>query len=430
MLFIGEVPAELKRFFAAAGAQVSRPQEYWLSRVTLATAVGFGRRNAKAIWAMLDPDHSRTALNDFFTESPWPAPAVLRSATLHVLAEMKLQPGERIDVIIDGTQKAKRGTKMEGLGWVCEAGSKEWRKGHRILLCYLRVRGVMLPWAADLYLSEKFLACEQGREFRRRLPEVRFRTLNEMAAEMIAGLPTEWEGRFEVRCLMDSGFCNRTACQPASERGFKYVVAAQSTRKMVKRTSTGRRGKRVKLGDYAPGRLYHQGRDVILPPKHSGGKSRKFRVAETVGRLKGLGEVKVVFSRRESDGNVLCLVTNDLQADAREVALAYGWRWEIEVTIKGLKGRLGLGQYQCRYYEGTVHHLHLSLLAHLLLTTAELQRRGSRRTSKRAALQLPSLRDIQNRLRQDLWHDLLEQLRSKCSDRRILDRLERAPLAS
>jgi hypothetical protein len=430
MLFIDGVPAGLKRFFAAAGVQVSKPQEYWLAMATLATAVGFGRRNAKAIWAMLDPGRSRTALNDFFTESPWPAPAVLRSATLHVLAEMKLQPGERISVIIDGTQKAKRGLKMDGLGWVCEAGSKEWRKGHRILLCYLLVRGVMLPWAMDLYLSEKFLACEQGRELRRRLPAVKFRTLNEMAAEMIAGLPAEWDGRFEVHCLMDSGFCNEAACQPAFRRGFKVTVAAQSTRKMVKSTSTGRRGHRVKLGDYAPGRLEYQGRDVILPPKHSGGKSRRFRVAETVGWLKGLGEVKVVFSRRESDGNVLCLVTNDLQADAREVALAYGWRWEIEVAIKGLKGRLGLGQYQCRYYEGTVHHLHLSLLAHLLLTTAELQRRGSRRTSKRAALQLPSLRDLQNRLRQDLWRNLLEQLRLKCSDQRILDRFERTLLAS
>jgi hypothetical protein len=430
MLFIGEVPSELKRFFEATAAQVSKPQEYWLTVATLAAAVGFGRRNAKAIWAMLDPEHSRAAFNDFFTNSPWPAPAVLRAGTLHVLAEMKLQPGERIDVIIDGTQKYKRGKKMEGLGWVCEAGSKEWRKGHRILLSYLLVRGVMLPWAVDLYLSEKFLKTEQGRELRHRLPEVRFRTLNEMAAEMIAGLPVAWEGRFEVRCIMDSGFCNDTACQPAYRRGFKVFVAAQSTRNLGKTTRSGRRGKCVKLGDYAPGRLRYQGRDVILPPKHAGGKPRRFRVAETVGWLKGLGEVKVVFSRRASDGNVLCLVTNDLDADAREVAEAYGWRWEIEVAIKGLKGRLGLGQYQCRYYEGTVHHLHLSLLAHLLLTTAELQRRGSRRTSKRAALELPSVRDLQNRLRRDLWRDLLGQLRPKCSDQSILDRLERALLAS
>lgn len=161
---------------------------------------------------MLDPEHSRTALIDFFTNSPWPAPAVLRSATLYVLAEMKLRPGERIDVIIDGTQKAKRGLKMDGLGWVCEAGSKEWRKGHRLLLCYLLVRGVMPPSAVDLYLSEKFLKTEQGRELRDRLSMVKFRTLNEMAAEMIAVLPAEWDGRFEVRCLMDSGFCNQTAC--------------------------------------------------------------------------------------------------------------------------------------------------------------------------------------------------------------------------
>jgi hypothetical protein len=69
-------------------------------------------------------------------------------------------------------------------------------------------------------------------------------------------------------------------------------------------------------------------------------------------------------------------------------------------------------------------------LAHLLLTTAELRRRGSRRTSKRATPQLPSLRDLQNRLRRDLWRNLLAQLRPKCSDQSILDRPERALLAS
>ena len=36
---------------------------------------------------------------------------------------------------------------------VAEPTSKEWRKGHRLLLCYLRVRGVVLPWAIDIYLQ-------------------------------------------------------------------------------------------------------------------------------------------------------------------------------------------------------------------------------------------------------------------------------------
>ena len=163
-----------------------------------------------------------------------------------------------------------------------------------------------------------------------------------------------------------------------------------------------------------------------LPPKRGGGKARFFRVAEDVGSLRGLGVVKVVYSRRESDGSVLSLVSSDTGADARAVALAYGWRWEIEVVTKALKQRLGLGQYQCRYYEGMVHHLHLSLLAHLILTAAELQRRGPKAWTNRATLELPSVGILQTRLQQELWRLLAQRLRMTCTDKELLARIDRA----
>jgi hypothetical protein len=395
-------------------------------RVVLAMAVSMGKRNVKALSLLLDPDHARSSLNDFMTESPWSASAALQSATLYALAQMELQAGERIEVILDGSQKAKRGAKMEGLGWVKEAGSKEWRKGHRFLLCYLRVRGVLLPWAVDLYLSEKFLKSEMGRELKARRPETYFRTLNEMAAEMLESLPAEWSGRYEVLALIDSGFCNRTVCQAVRARGFHYVVAAQSSRILVKRTGTGKKGKRCLLKTPAPGRLRYQGREVCLAPKRRGARARHFRVAEDLGTLRGLGAVKVVYSRRKSDGSVLCLACSDTTADAREVAWAYGWRWEIEVVTKALKQRLGLGQYQCRYYEGMVHHLHLSLLAHLILTAAELQRRGSQAWKNSATLELPSVTVLQTRLQQELWRSLAQRLRLTCADQKLLARIDRA----
>lgn len=426
MLFIEQIPPELERFLGAAVAEASAPQQYWLMRMVLAMAVSMGKRNVNALWLLLDPEHARSTLNDFLTESPWSAPAALQSATLYVLAQMKLQPGERIEVILDGSQKAKRGGKMEALGWVKEAGSKEWRKGHRFLLCCLRVRGVLLPWAVDLYLSEKFLTSESGRALQARLPEIRFRTLNEMAAALLGSLPADWSTQYEVVVLMDSGFCNETACRAVRARGFHYVVAAQASRVLVKRTGPRGKGRRCVLRTHAPGRLHYQGRDVRLPPKRRGGRPRLFRVAEDRGMLRGLGEVTVVYSRRASDGNVLSLVSSDTSADAREIALAYGWRWEIEVATKALKQRLGLGQYQCRYYEGMVHHLHLSLLAHLLLTAAELERRGPNAWTHSATLELPSVAILQTRLQRELWRSLAQRLRLTCADTHLLARIDRA----
>jgi SRSO17 transposase len=426
MLFIDQIPPQLQYFLGAAVAQATDPQRYWMIRMVLAMAVSMGKRNVKALTLLMAEDDARSTLNDFFTESPWSAPVALQSATLYALAQMKLQPGERIEVLLDGSQKAKRGEKMEALGWVKEAGSKEWRKGHRFLLCYLRVRGVLLPWAVDLYLSDKFLKSESGRALKERRPETHFRTLNEMAAELLASLPAGWETQYQVVVLMDSGFCNATACQAVRARGFNYVVAAQASRILVKRTGSGKKGKRCVLKTHAPGRLQYQGRDVRLPPKRSGGKGRLYRVAEDLGTLRGLGAVKVVYSRRKSDDSVLSLVSSDTGADAREIALAYGWRWEIEVVTKALKQRLGLGQYQFRYYEGMVHHLHLSLLAHLILTTAELQRRGSKAWTNSATLELPSVSILQTRLQQELWRSIAQRLRVSCTDQALVERIDRA----
>jgi hypothetical protein len=426
MLFIAQTPTSLQAFFQATVVQATVPQQQWLIDTTLAMALSMGRRTVKGLSALMDPNRARSSLNDFFSQSPWPAADVLQRGTLWVLDQMNLQPGEDIFFILDPTQKAKRGTKMDALGWIKEARSEEWRRGHRILLGYLRVRGVMLPWAVDLYLSKKFLASPSGEALKARRPGLAFRTMNEMAAEMIEMLPEEWGHQYNVKVLLDSGFCNDIVPNAALACGFQVVVAAQSNRVLVKSTKAGELGKRVKLGRYAPGRLRYQGRGIRLPPKRPGGRHRDYRIAEAMGTLRGLGEVKVVFSQRRSDGSILCLVSTDVDADARAVASAYGWRWEIEVAIKGLKQRLGLGQYQCRYYEGMVHHLHLSLLAHLVLTFAELQRRGQKAYKRTAALNLPSIRVLQIRIRQRVWRDLAARLRVNCRDHEFVNRFERA----
>lgn len=124
--------------------------------------------------------------------------------------------------------------------------------------------------------------------------------------------------------------------------------AAQSSRTLVKGTRSGKRGRRATLGDYGPGRSRYQREDIFPAGKRSCGRSHRLRVAESPGTLKGLGTVKVVFSRRESDGNILSLVSSDVPETARGVALACGWRWEIDVATKRLKQRPGPGHYQYR----------------------------------------------------------------------------------
>jgi SRSO17 transposase len=424
MITIGAIPRILEPFLAALRPWFSKPQFRHFGPLLVAYAVVFGRRNVDALYATMQETTCRQKLNDFMVESPWPGEQVLREAATFTLEMMKPKPGERLEILIDGSAKRKRGKATDAVGYVKEAGSTVFVPGHKYLKVALRFRGVVLPWAIDIYIPKKFFRTREGKDLAERTGR-RFRTLNEMTADIVAALPAEWAALFKVYVLMDSGFCNPTVCDAVRQKGFHFLCAAQSTRTFWMERRRGK-PRKVRLATHAPGVLRYQGHDVDLEPKRRGGKARPFRLATQTGSMNGIGRVRCVFSKRKSDGSVLTLVTSDLDLSAEEVATGYGWRWEIEVTLKALKQHLGLGDYQHRWFEGAVHHLHLSCLAHLALTVTELTRLGAQSQRKNAVLQLPSTRELQNRLRAIVWQDTLRQLcRPSCRDE-ILYHLQRS----
>jgi hypothetical protein len=424
VITIGRVPKILEPFVSHLRFWFSQPQYAHFCPLLIGFAVHFGRRNVKSLYACMQERTCRQKLNDFMVESPWPDERVLAEAAEFTLQRMKPKKGERLEILIDGSSKRKRGQHMDALGYIHEAGTPGFIPGHKYLLVLLRFRGVILPWAVDLYIPEKFFRTPEGRDLAQRTGR-RFRTLNEMAAQILAAMPVDWAEHFRVYVLMDSGFCNPTVCSAIRAQGFHFICAAQSSRNFwVDRGP--KKARKVHLSTHAPGVLRYQGRDVELEPKRRGGARRRFRLATQTGTMKGIGRVRCVFSKRKSDGNVLTLVTSDLDLSAEEVATGYGWRWEIEVTVKALKQHLGLGEYQHRWFEGALHHLHLSCLAHLTLTFVELDRLGQKAQRANAVLQLSSTRDLQNRLRAMIWRDTLAQLRRPSCREEIIHHLERS----
>jgi hypothetical protein len=424
VITIGGVPKILEPFVANLRFWFSKPAYAHFCPLLIAFAVSFGRRNVNSLYACMQERTRRQKLNDFMVESRWADPEVLQDAARFALMQMKPRQGERLDILIDGSGRRKRGRHMDALGFIREAGTPGCIPGHKYLLVLLRFRGVILPWAVDLYIPKKFFKTVAGRDLAQRTGR-RFRTLNEMTAAILAAMPVDWAEQFKVYVLIDSGFCNPTVCSAVREKGFHFICAAQSSRSFL--MDRGRRTpKKVHLSTHAPGVLRFQGRDVALEPKRRGGAQRRFRLATQTGTMKGIGRVRCVFSKRKSDGSVLTLVTSDLDLSAEEVATGYGWRWEIEVTIKALKQHLGLGEYQHRWFEGALHHLHLSCLAHLALTVVELNRLGPKAQKANAVLQLPSTRELQNRLRAIVWQGTLTQLRRSSCREEIIHHLERS----
>ena len=136
-------------------------------------------------------------------------------------------------------------------------------------------------------------------------------------------------------------------------------------------------------------KLSRYGRNVLrgAPGRVVNVGGKRHRVAERVGRLSKVGQVKLVFSRRVGDRAGVALVTNRRNWSAKTVLSHYQQRWGIEVLFKMAKQHLGLGDYQFLRYRAIKNYLRLVLLAYLLLThqgrfyasvvQAELKRRHS-----------------------------------------------------
>jgi hypothetical protein len=148
-------------------------------------------------------------------------------------------------------------------------------------------------------------------------------------------------------------------------------------------------------------------------------------LAERVGHLKHLGRVKLVLSRRPGDAAWVCLVTNETRWSGSTVLSHYLRRWGIEVLFKKSKQYLGLGDYHLLRYRGIERYLCLELIAHLLLTHLALDASDAKAKLKtRADLRLPSVPQLQQDLRSQLWNHVLDDLAKNKTTRRAAKKLK------
>jgi hypothetical protein len=87
-------------------------------------------------------------------------------------------------------------------------------------------------------------------------------------------------------------------------------------------------------------------------------------------------------------------------------------RWGIELFYKMSKQYLGLGDYQMLEYRGVVRYLHLVLIAYLLLTHLALAANAQACAERLKPLRLPSILQLQQTLRSQLWDDVIQHLES------------------
>jgi SRSO17 transposase len=410
---MGKFPPFGKRFFRIARKLVGSCHFEHLWRIVIALASLQEGRSLSKFEDATNERRSRQAISNFLTLAEWNAPELLQQTALDQLRRLGFRPGDVVYLILDDTQKRKRGKLMAAVSKIFLHAEKVYANGHTILGAALVYRNVVLPCALRLWASRE--SCRTSQAEPDPIDRLEFRTLTGMAADVIAGLQLPEEARPIV--LFDSYYLCQEVAQACTQRGWKYVGVAKKNRNFY---PDGRPRDRRKLGTYGREVLRRDGRSVTV-------RGKKHRLAERVGHLKHLGRVKLVFSRRPRDAAWVCLVTNETRWSISTVLSHYLRRWGIEVFFKMSKQHLGLGDYHLLRYRGIERYLCLVLIAHLLLTHLALEAPDAKaKLHTRAELRLPSVPQLQQKLRSQLWNHVLDGLAKNKTTRRAAQKLREA----
>jgi len=355
----------------------------------------------------------RTSLARFLSQAEWAADMVLKAVTLELVRWLRPRSGEGLLLLIDDTRIAKRAKRMAALTKIWDHTSQRFVHGHIVVHAAIVFRGVTLPWSFELWLPEKYCRREQ----------LAYRKVTSIAAEMI-GTFTPPNG-VKVRVLFDAFYLCASVTKACELRGFTWFSVASKNR----RISREGRGQSGQLGDLAAGVLKHRSGHVRM--KRDRGW-RWLRIATIDGRLKKIGRVRIVFSKRPGDAwkKVVAIVTNETHLAAREIVSIYERRWAIEVLFKELKGSLGLGSYQMLARSGVVRHLHLAALAHLTLTRHSLTAAGAQAQQPHKDVPLPKFQTRLVTLRAAIQRQQIERLIERTKPAKLRQRLRKLLLAT
>jgi len=404
MITIGKIPKKLQSFFKPVKKQVSQHVYGYFWSMVLSICISHGCTIDRLVKLLRNSTH-RTNHGEFLWRSNWNESTVMQQIALDTLRGLFNKKKRHLFFIIDDTQTLKRAKRMEAVGKLHHHATGKYGTGHTILKVCLYYRGVTIPWASLLYVKEE----HAGKL------KVPFRKLTELAGQVIreAALPEQ----FKVTVLFDAFYLCPNVVNACKKRKWHYIGVGKSNRWFtvgsVKR----------KLAKYGRNVLRNSGIWCNITGLR---KTKKYRLAERIGRLNKLGMVKVVFSRRRRESKHIAIVTDDLRASMRTAVADYLKRWSIEMLIKDEKQYLGLGDYRVKRYQAVVRHLHLVDCAYACLTHVGIKTyRAQGQNKSKKVLRLEPISKLKERMRRIVWQENVQDVIKYSHEKPVIRRLEK-----
>jgi SRSO17 transposase len=404
MITIGKIPKKLQSFFKLVKRQTSKHVYSYFWSMVLSICISHGSTIDRLVKSLRNATH-RTNHGEFLWRSNFDESVVMQQIALDMLQSLFTKKDKHLFFIIDDTQILKRAKKMQAVGKLHHHATGKYGMGHTILKVCLYYRGITIPWASLLYIKEE----HAGKL------DVPFYKITELAGLTIreAALP----GTFNVTVLFDAFYLCPNVVNACKERKWHYIGVGKSNRWFtvgsVKR----------KLAKYGRNVLRNSGIWFNITGLR---KTKKYRLAERIGKLNKLGMVRIVFSRRKGENKHIALVTDDLGASMKTIVAYYLKRWSIEMLIKDEKQHLGLGDYRVKRYRAVVRHLHLVDCAYACLTHIGIKTyRAQGQNISKNVLRLEPISKLKDRMRWIVWQENVQDVIKHSHEKTVIRRLEK-----
>lgn len=308
-----------------------------------------------------------------------------------LLVHLLYKAGARLHVIVDDSKTAKTGKHVQAAFHLFDHATKRFLWGQQFLAICLEYRGVVIPYAIELYRSKK--DC-----LKRKVP---FRKITQIAEDLLTSMPDF--GVKEIFVLADCYYASKKLIGAVRAKGYQFVSFFRANRKLC---HTGHAGRPTTVGAAAK-HLFATRRKRWVTV----GKGR-FAAIRTLYRVPGVGIVPIIFSRKKGRKGVLAVFSTDPTLSTNDILSIYRIRWSIEVLFKQTKQHLGLVAYHHRDERAVRSHLQLTFMAYALLThlfVTEQRAQGRRLTRK--LLATFSVKEAQTRVRTMVATDTFDLLK-------------------